>query len=449
LSEPPEILDTIWVLSCAGLVLLMQAGFCCLESGLVRNKNTINVAFKNVVDFFISSAVFWICGFAIMFGSSIGESAESNNFFFLVSQPYFQAFFLFQLVFCGTACTITSGAVAERIRFSGYLIIAFILSCLIYPVFGRWAWAGLGTGELTGWLGSMGFIDFAGSTVVHSIGGWVALAAILVIGPRLNRFGPAAKTRVPYSLPISTLGVFLLWVGWYGFNAGSLLKLSDEIPSILINTTFAGIAGGVMTLALSWKVLHQPRLEHVLNGTLAGFVAITASCNIMTPPASILIGLIGGALCFAAIIFLEKQKIDDVVGAVPVHAVAGVWGTLAVALFSNPDQWGTGLSRLEQLGVQMTGVLTCFVWAFGAGYGLLWLINRWYSLRVKEEEEMMGLDLAEHSFHQLAAMLREKETQFSSVVENTLEGIITIDAKGIIETFNPSAERLLVTRRQK
>ena len=397
MSTVSQTLDVAWILICAALVMLMQAGFTSLESGLVRTKNSINVAAKNFADFCVSSAVFWLFGFALMFGATSGGLFGTSGFLFDdTANPWLMAFFIFQLGFCGTAVTIISGAVAERMRFAGYLIVAAIVSALIYPVIGHWAWGSIGGAVPGGWLEQRGFIDFAGSTVVHSVGGWIALAAIIIIGPRIGRFG---KNSVPIhgnNVPFATLGVFILWFGWFGFNGGSTLGLTPEVPTIIVNTTVSGAFGGLVALALAWRLGGQPDVAMIMNGALAGLVGITASAHIMTPVAAAGIGSIAAVVMYGVATLLEKLEIDDVVGAVPVHLSAGIWGTLAVAIFADPEAWGTGLGRWDQLVVQVTGVGATFVWAFGLGFILLWLINRVYPLRIDPEGERVGLNVSEH-----------------------------------------------------
>ncbi|MDT7043444.1 ammonium transporter [Candidatus Nitronereus thalassa] len=386
--------DATWLLICTAFVLLMQAGFVCLESGLVRAKNSINVAIKNVVDFCIASIMFWGVGFGLMFGASWAGVVGTDGFVFQdVTNHWLTAFFIFQLVFCGTATTIVSGAIAERMRFSGYLVVVFIIATLIYPIFGHWAWA---TGPNVGWLQQIGFIDFAGSTVVHSTGGWVALAAVLLIGPRLGRFDEHSIPIHGHNLPLATLGMFLLWFGWFGFNGGSALRMTGEVPLIFLNTILAGVSGGLAALGASWHLLGRPVVPFVLNGVIAGLVGITASANFMGPLSSLAIGAIAGAICVVAHQWMERRKIDDVIGAVPAHACAGVWGTIAVAIFGDPQAWGTGLGRWEQFGIQLIGVGSCFVWSFGLGGGLLWCANRILPFRVTAEEERIGLNMIEH-----------------------------------------------------
>ncbi len=397
MPHDPQLLNITWMLLCAALVMLMQGGFCFLESGMSRAKNSINVAIKNLVDFCVASAVFWIFGFGLMFGATKDGWIGTDLFFFdETASPWMLAFFLFQMVFCGTATTIISGAVAERMRFRAYLVVSFFVSGLIYPIFGHWAWNGALNGQATGWLNSRGFIDFAGSTVVHSIGGWVALAAVLVIGPRIGRFDPTAPKIQGHNLPMATLGVFLLWFGWFGFNGGSTLAITDSIPLILVNTNIAAAFGAIAALVLAWAIERKPDVGHVLNGTVAGLVAITASCHIMSPLSAALIGAIGGLICSGLTYLLPKLKIDDVIGAFPVHAGAGVWGTLAVALFADTAKFGTGLSRWDQFTIQLEGVSACFLWAFGGSFVVMYVGHKLFNLRVCEEDERIGLNISEH-----------------------------------------------------
>ncbi len=411
-----QFLDVAWILVCAALVMLMQAGFSCLESGLARSKNSINVAAKNFADFCVSSAIFWLFGFAFMFGATYGGVLGTSDFFFSeTANPWLMAFFIFQLGFCGTATTIISGAVAERMRFAGYLVIATILSAVIYPVVGHWVWGSAGGATPGGWLEGMGFIDFAGSTVVHSVGGWTALAAIIIIGPRIGRFGKNAIPIHGHDIPVVTLGVFLLWFGWFGFNGGSTLGLTPEVPTIIVYTTISGAFGGLVALGLSWWITGRPDVTMIMNGSLAGLVGITASAHIMTPAAAVAIGCIAGVVMYAVTVLLERLELDDVVGAVPVHLGAGIWGTLAVAIFGDPESWGTGLGRWEQLMVQATGVGAGFVWAFGVGFILLWLFNRRYPLRIDPEGERIGLNVAEHGAStEILDLLTEMDTQRST-----------------------------------
>ena len=397
-------LNVIWVVGCAGLVLLMQPGFMCLESGLTRSKNSINVAIKNLSDLGISICFFWGFGYALMFGASLAGWVGSSGFLVSIeTDPKLAAFFLFQVMFCGTSTTIVSGALAERLKFKGYLAIAMLISGLIYPLFGHWVWNGTNMGQLAGWLGKLGFVDFAGASVVHSIGGWVSLAALLVVGSRTGRFidrdsnGVREVRKIHGSnLPFSVLGVMLLWVGWFGFNGGSTFALNNQIPIIIVHTVMSGSAGMVAAAALGWQRRGVLEAETLINGSIAGLVSITASCNVVTTPKAVVIGAFGGVIMLLVTDWVEGLGIDDGVDAVALHGFAGAWGTLAVALFGDLDLLGTGLSRPQQLLVQLLGIGICFVWAFGLTYLILRSINPIFPLRVSVEEEEMGLNVAEH-----------------------------------------------------
>jgi Amt family ammonium transporter len=298
------------------------------------------------------------------------------------------------MAFCGTATTILSGAVAERMRFQGYFVATAILAGAIYPVVGHWAWADL-DGGTPGWLAAMGFVDFAGSTVVHSVGGWMALAAVLIVGPRKGRFGRIGRAPEGHDIPMATLGGFLLWIGWFGFNGGSTLVLDDSVPLVLLNTALGGAAGGLVAVAATWAIHRRPRVGLIITGPLGGLVGVTANCNIITPAEAVVIGGIGGLVAVLGMLWLERMQIDDAVGAVPVHLGAGIWGTLAVALFGDPAAWGGG-GRIDQLGVQALGVAATGLWAFGIGYVLLKAIDRVAPLRVTPQQEEVGLNVAEH-----------------------------------------------------
>lgn len=402
MESAAQSIDTVWVLVCTVLVLLMQAGFACLESGLVRAKNSINVAVKNAVDFCIAGLGFWVVGFALMFGATAYGVIGTNGFAIKgaagdsAASAWVMVFFFFQMAFCSTSTTIVSGAVAERMSFFGYMVTAAILSILIYPVFGHWAWGGLLTGEASGWLEKLGFIDFAGSTVVHSVGGWIALAAILVIGSRIGRFGPGGHPIEGHDMPMATLGMFLLWIGWFGFNGGSTLALNASVPFVLVHTMLAAAAGGFAATVLSWVRSGLPSVGSTLNGILAGLVAITANCHIVDTGAAVVIGMVGGMVCVFASDLLAYLEIDDAVDAVPVHLAAGIWGTLAVAIFGNEAMFPNGNTRLEQLGVQATGVVAAGLFAFSVAYCLLRIINHYAPLRVSGEDEKVGLNISEH-----------------------------------------------------
>jgi len=400
-------IDLLWLYVCSALVFLMQAGFLCLESGLTRRKNSINVAIKNLADFCLTTVVFWVIGFSLMFGvSNAGWFGSSKLFLDFSLEPTFlSAFFIFQVMFCGAAVTIMSGAIAERMRFSSYLIVTVLVSALIYPLFGHWAWAGLDTGEANGWLNGMGFVDFAGSSVVHSVGGWVSLAVLLIIGPRIGRFPSEGKSQniYPSNLPLATLGVVLLFIGWIGFNGGSTLALNDQVSLIVVNTIIAGSIGAVSAGLLGYVVQNRLNVTQFMNGCLGGLVAITANCFAVTTPVAALIGLVGGMITIGVEELLENRKIDDAVGAIPVHLGAGIWGTLAVGLYGDLAILGTGLTRMEQIGVQLLGVIVCGVWTFCIAYSVLKVVNYFYPLRVTRDHELLGLNISEHG------VLDEKE----------------------------------------
>lgn len=395
-----SLIDILWVILSASLVFLMQAGFLCLEAGSTRSKNTINVVVKNISDFGLSVLCFWLFGYGLMFGDTVGGWIGHTAFAPEVGQGdiWTGVFFLFQAMFCSTAVTIVSGAVAERMRFKSYLAIALLISGVVYPVFGHWTWNGLDTGAHSGWLGRLGFVDFAGSTVVHSIGGWVALAAVIVTGPRIGRFSSKRRRAalVGYDFPLALLGVLLLWLGWFGFNGGSMLALTPQVPGIITNTLLAGAAGLVTPIGLGLLRGKQLPIGAAMNGSLAGLVAITANCHVVTSGAAIVIGAVGSFCMVTVERWLESWKIDDVVGAIPVHLGAGLWGTLAVALFGDLRLLGTGLGRVTQLGVQLVGIAIAGVWAFGLTLLVLWGVNRHWPLRVPRKHEHVGLNISEH-----------------------------------------------------
>ncbi|MBN1140404.1 MAG: ammonium transporter, partial [Deltaproteobacteria bacterium] len=298
-------------------------------------------------------------------------------------------FWMFQVVFCATAATIISGAVAERTKFSAYLVYSALVSAFIYPIFGSWAWGGLYNGG--GWLEKLGFIDFAGSTVVHSVGGWLALAGAIVVGPRLGKFTAHGVKPIPgHSMPLAALGVFLLWFGWYGFNPGSTTTGDGSIALIAVTTTLAAAAGSVSAMIFTWLKYKKSDVGMTMNGALAGLVGITAGCANVSAASAVLIGLIAGVLVVCSVLFFDKIRIDDPVGAVSVHGVCGAWGTLAAGLFDS-----AGFS-LHVIGVQLLGIGACFAWAFGIGLVVFKAIDLLMGMRVSQEEEMAGLDFAEH-----------------------------------------------------
>lgn len=384
------MIDQLWLLICSGLVLMMQAGFMCLESGLTRSKNSINVAVKNFADFAVSVLLFWAFGYALMFGiSSTGWFGVSDFFFSSSNQSSNAVFFIFQAMFCGTSTTIISGAVAERLQFWAYLIVAILVSGLIYPLFGNWAW------NENGWLREMGFIDFAGSTVVHSVGAWVSLAALIVIGSRNGRFSGGKINKIQGSnLPFAVLGALLLWVGWIGFNGGSTFALNDKVPNIILHTILSGVGGMICGMILSQCQNKRIEVEELINGSLAGLVGITASCHLVSSPVALMIGVTSAGVTNLVSFNLKRWGIDDAVDAVPVHGGAGVWGTICVGLFGNVELLNH--SRGTQILVQLLGVSVALLWAFGLTFVLLTLINRYYLLRVSAEDEEVGLNISEH-----------------------------------------------------
>lgn len=406
IEELTRGLNTLWVIITAALVFWMQAGFAFVEAGLTRSKNTTNILFKNLIDFVFASLAFWAFGYAFMFGASASGLIGTSGFFVSGGEDVaglpILAFWFFQLVFAGTAATIVSGSMAERTKFSSYLIYSFFISAIIYPVSGHWIWGG-------GWLATLpfgaGFKDFAGSTVVHSVGGWLALLGATALGPRLGRFTKDGKAvAIPgHSISLVVLGVFILWLGWFGFNPGSQLAINggnaDVVALVAVNTNLAAAAGGIVAMVLTWLfVSKKPDLGTTLNGVLAGLVAITAPCAWVTPTASILIGAIGGVIVVYGAILLEKLKIDDPVSAVPVHLMNGIWGTLAVGIFAT-ENGVTGLiaGNSAQFLAQLIGVLAVGVWCAVTGAILFYgILKGWFGLRVSREEEVKGLDLEEH-----------------------------------------------------
>ena len=393
IAKVQKNVDFVWTLIAAFMVFLMQAGFAMVETGFTRAKNAINIMMKNLMDFCIGSLAYWAIGFGLMFGISDGWFGTSGFFFgdFAIDKdPWVFAFWMFQVVFCATAATIVSGAMAERTKFTSYLIYSAVVSAIIYPVFGSWAWGSLYKGA--GWLEGLGFIDFAGSTVVHSVGGWIALAGAIMLGPRIGKYGSDGKPKaIPgHNITLAALGVFLLWFGWFGFNPGSTTAAIPDIAMIAVNTNLAAAAGAVFSMATAWIIFKKPEVGMTLNGTLAGLVAITAGCNNVSPASSVIIGAIAGILVVYSVLFFDRIGVDDPVGAISVHGVCGAWGTLAAAIFNE-----TGFT-LKQLGVQATGVFACFVWSFVIAMILFYLIKVTIGLRVSEEEELAGLDYGEH-----------------------------------------------------
>jgi Amt family ammonium transporter len=401
--------DTLWVLVTGFLVFWMQAGFALVESGLTRAKNTVNILMKNILDFCFATVGYWFIGFGVMFGAGTAWFGTSgfmlhdlgNTFDSLSWTPVgLDSKFFFQLVFAATAATIVSGAMAERTKFSCYLIYSIVISVLIYPVSGHWIWGG-------GWLAGMGMFDFAGSTVVHSVGGWIGLCGAVVLGPRIGKYSPDGKANaIPgHNFPFMVLGVFILWLGWFGFNPGSTMMttgVGDLIAHIAVTTNAAAATGTILALLTSKIWFGKWDASMAGNGALAGLVAITAPCAFVDTWAALLIGAIAGVLVVVSVVFIDQVlKIDDPVGAISVHLTCGAWGTLAVGLFAAPAYGGPnpGLfygGGFSQLWIQLVGVVAVGVWCLITGFVLFFLLKAAMGLRVSAEEEISGLDMDEH-----------------------------------------------------
>jgi Amt family ammonium transporter len=396
--------DIVWTIVAAALVFFMQAGFAMVETGFTRAKNAANIMMKNLMDFCIGCCAFWFIGFGLMFGKSDGFFGTS--WFAFNWQQAHEAgdwpftFFVFQLVFAATAATIVSGAMAERTKFLAYLIYSLFISAIIYPISGGWAWNGLFgdyNGGTVGWLENLGYIDFAGSGVVHLVGGAAALAGAIVLGPRIGKYGPNGEPRaIPgHNLPLGMLGVFILALGWIGFNAGSTTAASVDIGWIAMNTLLAASAGAIGAMFTSWVHFGKPDMTFVANGVLAGLVGITAPCNTVHPLGALIIGSVAGILVVLSAVILDTTlKIDDPVGAVSVHGTCGIWGVLAAGIpwFAHANSEVTW----AQFGVQVVGALALFFWPFITCLILFLILKVTVGLRVSAEEEIAGLDVGEH-----------------------------------------------------
>ncbi|MFO7908058.1 MAG: ammonium transporter [Pirellulaceae bacterium] len=399
-SENAYAIDNLILFISAVLVLFMQAGFSMVECGFNESKNAVNILFKNLMDLSIGVLLFYVIGYNLMYGSNVagglfawggfgisetlaeGESVSAGTL-----HP--QVDWLFQVAFAATAATIVSGAVAGRMKFSGYLVYSAVLTGLIYPIGGFWQWGG-------GWLDALGFHDFAGSLVVHAVGGFAGLAGAIALGPRLGRYSPQGKSRtIPgHNLPIAALGVFILWVGWYGFNPGSQLAFTGSANTnatvlIAVNTTLAAAAGALLAMITGWVVFKKPDLSMALNGALAGLVGITANCDCVANVSAIIIGAVAGVLVVCGIVLLDKWRIDDPVGAWPVHGLCGIWGGIATGMFGAE----------KNLVHQVVGSVAIPVWAFVSMFALFMTLKACGILRVSREEEMEGLDIGEHGMH--------------------------------------------------
>lgn len=391
-------IDNVWVLLTAVLVFFMQAGFALVEAGFTRSKNTANILMKNLMDFCIGAIAFWIIGYSFMFGGDIAGFIGMPHFFTSADTidglPLLTKL-MFQTVFAATAATIVSGAMAERTKFNAYLIYSAVITLIIYPVSGHWAWGG-------GWLSKLGFIDFAGSTVVHSVGAWAGLVGAITLGPRIGKYVNGKAKAIPgHNLTYGALGVFILWFGWFGFNPGSQLAASGDdnaiaVAHIFITTNLAAAAGAFAAMFVAWMRYKRPTLSLTLNGALAGLVAITAGCAAVSPGGAVIIGIVAGVVLVFAVEFIDKKlKIDDPVGAISVHGVCGALGTLMVGLLATDSGtfYGHGF---KQLGVQAVGVLAVFVWVIVASFILFRLLKVFNGLRVSRRIEEEGLDIYEH-----------------------------------------------------
>ena len=391
--EANAVLDLMWIVICGILVFFMQAGFTLVEVGFTRSKNAGNIIMKNIMDLCIGSIGFWAIGYTVMYGETIGSFIGKPNLFYDNPEDMHNLFF--QTVFAATAATIVSGAIAGRTKFSTYIIFSFIITVIIYPISGHWVWQG------EGWLTDLGFIDFAGSTVVHSVGGWAALVGAILVGPRIGKYTNGKSNAIQgHNLIIGSLGVLILWLGWFGFNAGSELAISGDsanaVAGILITTNLAAASGAITAMVVTWVKYGRPDISMTLNGALAGLVAITAGCAAVSPLGAFIIGIIGGVVVVFSIDTIDKKfKIDDPVGAISVHGVCGAIGTLLVGVFAIDGGllYGGGFA---QLGVQAIGVISIGAWALGASFIVLFILKKTVGLRVSKEEEIDGLDIHEH-----------------------------------------------------
>ena len=401
-------LDTFWVIFAAVLVFFMQAGFGLVEAGLVRAKNAGNILMKNLMDFSFASLAFFAVGYAVMWGQGNSFFGTEGWFLIGVESPVegvpLYAFWLFQAAFAGAAATIVAGGVAERMKFSAYLLYAVVISALVYPIVGHWVWGG-------GWLAELGFYDFAGSTVVHGVGGAAALVGSIMLGPRIGKFDKNGRPKVisGHSMPLAALGVFILWLGWFGFNAGSTLGLGDPyiVSLIVINTSVAAAAGAIVAMIVAWIKFGKPDVSIAFNGVLAGLVGITAPCAAVTPLAAIAIGAIAGVVVVCGLLLFDRLQIDDPVGAISVHGLCGIWGTLAVGLWGLESLGapGDGLfvgGGLKVLGVQALGTAVCLGFVALTMWVAFKLIDMTSGLRVARDVELRGLDVHEHGMESYA-----------------------------------------------
>ena len=409
-ADVQTVLDNIWVLVAAILVIFMNAGFGMLETGFCRQKNAVNILSKNLIVFALATLAFWAVGFSFMFGS--GSPVIGGGGWFLTGAPdtygleegvglTVDTFFLFQAAFAATAATIVSGAVAERIKFIDFVLFSLLLTGISYPITGHWVWSG------DGWLGAVGFSDFAGSTVVHSVGGWAALMGAAFLGPRIGKYQDGQVNAIPgHNMSIAMLGCLILWLGWFGFNPGSELAANAAVPFIAVTTNLSAAAGGVAATITAWTLSGKPDLSMIINGILAGLVGITAGCAGVNYLGAVIIGLIAGVIVVFSVGFFDSIKIDDPVGAISVHLVCGAWGTLAVGLFDT----STGLffgGGFAQLGSQILGILSIGLFTVVLT-SIFWaVLKATLGMRVTPEEEMKGLDIGEHGMEAYSGFLKD------------------------------------------
>lgn len=392
-----DAFDMLWLTLAGALVFFMQAGFAMVETGLTRAKNAGNIIMKNLMDFSVGALAYFAIGWALMYGSSSGGFFGTDMFFLSGAESADFRDWFFQVVFAATAATIVSGAMAERTKYAGYLLYSLAITAIIYPVSGHWIWSDYG------WLAEMGFHDFAGSTVVHSVGAWAAMVGAIMIGARRGKYVKVGdqvtvKAIQGHNMPLAALGVFILWFGWYGFNAGSTLSGTDlDIAYVATTTTLAASAGAIAAMFTSWIWFGKPDPSMSLNGALAGLVAITAGTWVISPGMSVVVGFLGGIIVVLSVELFDKVlHIDDPVGAISVHGVVGAWGTLAVGLFGDLELIESGLTRGGQIGVQLLGIIAVFAWVLVTAFILFGILKAAKLLRVSEEEELLGLDISEH-----------------------------------------------------
>lgn len=409
--EMTMVIDTFWVLVAAVLVFFMNLGFASVEAGMARSKNTVNILSKNFIVFAVSSLGFMLLGWGLMFGGDNGLIGTEHLFILgssdvsfyndtLTSNVPFWGKFFFQLVFCGTAATIVSGAVAERIKYVSFILFSFALTLIIYPIVGHWVWGG-------GWLADLGFLDFAGDTVVHSLGGWAALAGAIILGPRIGKYGKDGKPKaIPgHNMSLAVIGLFVLWLGWFGFNPGSTMSFQNpsDVMHILMTTNTSAIMAVLTSTITSWIFIGKPDLGMTINGCLAGLVAITGGCAYISITDSMIIGALAGILVVFLVLFFDRVKVDDPVGATSVHLGCGVFGTICVGLFA--QEGVTSLSATNglfygggfgPLGIQLLGILAVGAFVFVSTYVIWWILKKTVGIRVSREEEIAGLDIGEH-----------------------------------------------------